>query len=89
MKVKSIFRAMALIVAILAVNTSAYAQGTAANQASNGLTFSARSITMEVGATQTLTVNGLSTAQAAKATWESSNRDVVSVDRAGTVTALK
>jgi len=90
MKVKSIFRAMAIMTAILAVNINVHAQNVgAANQPATGFTLNARSLTLEVGATHTLRISGLADAQAAKATWESSNKEVASVDRAGTVTALK
>jgi uncharacterized protein YjdB len=88
MNLQSIFRVMTLVVVMLAVNTSVNAQTTATTpRQPSELTFTVRSATLEVGETKTLTVTGLGKDE--RAEWESSNKDIVIVDKEGTITGQR
>jgi uncharacterized protein YjdB len=95
MNLQSIFRAMTLVVVMLAVNSNVNAQAatattttaTATRQTTSELTFTARSVTSNVGESRTLTITGLERDE--RAEWTSSNSDIVTVDRDGKITAQK
>jgi uncharacterized protein YjdB len=89
MNLQSIFRVMTLVVVMLAVNSNVNAQtAETAHQATpSELVFTVRSATLEVGDTKTLTVTGLERGE--RAEWTSSDKEIVTVEKDGTITARK
>jgi hypothetical protein len=86
MNLQSIFRVMALVVVMLAVNSNVNAQ-IAERRTPSDLTFTVRSVSLEVGEVKTLTVTGLEKDE--RAEWTSSDKDIVTVEKDGTIRGQK
>ena len=99
MNVKKVYRAMTLLVVILAASITLNAQATKAtdkktsdtkvNQTASVLTLSPDKVTMEVGRPLTITIKeGIKEGEKIAINWKSSNERVAIVDKEGNVTAI-